>query len=210
MGPTLPAGGEGQHLVGSQTLRLQVKYHLLSLLVAMARLGEDMEDRLRSALLSLASQHFPAKSSELCEDSLELTEYKAVWRLLMRSLPWWPRLGLPFSLLPAAVGGLQGGRAPAGGRAAAGRGQVTLAVGRQQSWDWTPLLSRLGLLGQAKGSGKELSTLPAKLVESEGRSLVASEGCGMELAGLYRSFHCASLNCMMAVISCIQEKIDNR
>ena len=73
-------------LLGSQALRLQVKYHLLSLLAAMARLVEDREDRLRSALLSLASQHFPAKSSELCEGSLELTEYTAVWRLLLRSL----------------------------------------------------------------------------------------------------------------------------
>ena len=47
---------------------------------------------------------------------------------------------------------------------------------------------------------------------SEGRSLVAPEGCGRELAGLYRSFHCASLNCMVAVISCIQdmEKIYDR
>ena len=41
-------------LLGSQALRLQVKYHLLSLLVAMARLAEDREDRLKSALLSLA------------------------------------------------------------------------------------------------------------------------------------------------------------
>ena len=73
-------------LLVSQALRLQVKYHLLSLLVAMARLAEDREDRLRSALLSLASQHFPAKSGELCEGSLELTEYTAVWRLLLRSL----------------------------------------------------------------------------------------------------------------------------
>ena len=47
---------------------------------------------------------------------------------------------------------------------------------------------------------------------SEGRSLVAPEGCSRELAGLYRSFHCASLNCMVAVISCIQdmEKIYDR
>ena len=64
-------------------LRLQVKYRLLSLLAAMARLAEDREDRLRAALLSLASQHFPAKSSDLCEGSLELTEYTAVWRLLL-------------------------------------------------------------------------------------------------------------------------------
>ena len=149
-------------LLGSQALRLQVKYHLLSLLVAMARLAEDREYRLKSALLSLASQHFPAKSSELCEGSLawpvkgslELTEYTGGYCCGA----WWPQLGLPSSLLPAAVGGLQGGRAPAGGQAAAGRGKVRLAVGCQQSWDWTPLLSRLGLLGQAKGSGKELST----------------------------------------------------
>ena len=60
-------------LLGSLALGLQVKYRLLSLLPAMARLAEDREDRLRAALLSLASQHFPAKSSELCEGSLELT-----------------------------------------------------------------------------------------------------------------------------------------
>lgn len=66
-------------------------------------------------------------------------------------------------------------------------------------------------MGQAKGDGKELSTFLVKLL-SEGRSLVAPEGCSRELAGLYRSFHCASLNCMVAVISCIQdmEKIYDR
>ena len=75
-------------LLASQALRLQVKYRLLSLLPGcwLARLAEDREDRLKSALLSLASQHFPAKSGELCEGSLELTEYTAVWRLLLRSL----------------------------------------------------------------------------------------------------------------------------
>ena len=39
-----------------------------------------------SALLSLASQHIPALSSELCESSLDLTKYTVVWRLLLRSL----------------------------------------------------------------------------------------------------------------------------
>ena len=64
-------------------------------------------------------------------------------------------------------------------------------------------------MGQAKGDGKELSTFLVKLL-SEG--LVAPEGCSRELAGLYRSFHCASLNCVVAVISCIQdmEKIYDR
>ena len=40
---------------------------------------------------------------------------------------------------------------------------------------------------------------------SEGRSLGAPEGCGRELARLYRSFHCASLNCIQGM-----EKIYNR
>merc|ERR1719341_2256969 len=67
------------------------------------------------------------------------------------------------------------------------------------------------LVNSVKGDGKELSQFLVKCL-SEKRSLVCPEGASKELVKLYRSFHCASLNCMVAVICCIQdtEKIYDR
>ena len=67
------------------------------------------------------------------------------------------------------------------------------------------------LVNSVKGDGKELSQFLVKCL-SEKRSLVCPESASKELVKLYRSFHCASLNCMVAVICCIQdtEKIYDR
>ena len=67
------------------------------------------------------------------------------------------------------------------------------------------------LATSVKGDGKDLSQFLVKCL-SEKRSLVCPEGVSKELVKLYRAFHCASLNCMVAIICCIQdsEKIYDR
>ena len=62
-----------------------------------------------------------------------------------------------------------------------------------------------------KGDGKELSTFLVKCLSAK-RSLVCPEGSSKDLEKLFRAFHCTSLNCMVAVICCIQdtEKIYDR
>ena len=67
------------------------------------------------------------------------------------------------------------------------------------------------LFVQVKGDGRELSTFLVRSL-SEGRRLEVPESNNKALVSSYRSFHCASLNTMVAVISCIQdnEKIYDR
>ena len=66
------------------------------------------------------------------------------------------------------------------------------------------------LFPQGKGDGKEMSSFLVKSI-SESRSETFQEGSNEDLRKLYRMFHCASLNCMISVISCIQniEKLYN-
>ena len=86
--------GKGKELVhwwcdslSSHTLRLKVKFRLLGLMSGVAKLaGVAGESLVRTALLRLASLHFPAVSGELKEGSLELAEYTSIWRLLLISL----------------------------------------------------------------------------------------------------------------------------
>ena len=75
-------------LLGRADLRLKVKHRLLSLLAPMAKLATSLEqeEELRSSLLLMASQHFPARSQELVEGSLQLAEYQGVFRLVLRAL----------------------------------------------------------------------------------------------------------------------------
>lgn len=303
--------GEGEEVVrwwcqllAAPSVPMKVKQALLQLLEAVAGGGESRQEVLRAALLALASQHFPARSSELVEGSLEAAEYRATCTILLRALQATAAPSVFYLLLSVAcreeehmmeeelqqavlstmatvtpehqarlldvlwtifvdatgqfsslvkaatvsrflLPALLAASVPVtitfytGRLAALLKGVSTSPKGGEEARavvltermsclhllaalysrlerslvhgpsDLTRLAAELlaaqGLVTAPKHDGKDLSTFMVRCL-TEGRSLVSPDDCSKELANSYRAFHCASLNCMVAVISCIQDQ----